>query len=174
MNFALNPTVLEFFLFNLDKPFNELKKLAKKEYKFLEHIAPFELVNDCPTGRWLHDGRIQNLHLSPLMINQCQDVLEMIQSVKYKYYMLNGEIVSLYVLMQSFESKKPKNIRRNKGLGEMNTKELSESTLSPTSSRALIRYTMEEAQEQIERIRYLNSDKSSLLKNIKVRAEDLD
>lgn len=174
MNFALNPTVLEFFLFNLDKPFSELKKLAKKEYRFLEHIAPFELVNDCPTGRWLHDGRIQNLHLSPLMINQCQDVLEMIQSVKYKYYMLNGEIVSLYVLMQSFESKKPKNIRRNKGLGEMNTKELSESTLSPTSSRALIRYTMEEAQEQIERIRYLNSDKSSLLKNIKIRAEDLD
>lgn len=174
MNFALNPTVLEFFLFNLDKDFKTLKSLAKKEYKFLEHIAPFELVNGCPTGRWLHDGRIQNLHLSPLLVNQCADIIEMINKVKYKYYLLNDEKVSLYTLMQSFETKKPKNIKRNKGLGEMNTKELAESTLLPTSNRALIRYTMEEAQEQIERIRYMNSNKATLLKNVKIRAEDLD
>ncbi len=174
LNFALNPEVLEFFLFNLDKPFKELKAAAKKQYRFLENNTPFELVEGCPTGSWLYNGRIQNLHLTPLMINQCQFIIDMIHSVKYQYYMLNGEVVSLYKLMQAFEEKRPKNITRYKGLGEMDPDELAESTISPTTHRTLIRYTMEDAQEQIERIRYINSNKASLLKNIKIRAEDID
>ncbi len=174
LDFALEPSVLEFFLFNKDLPFKELKSKAKKEYRFLEQSAPFEEVNGCPTGSWLHNGRIQNLHLSPLLLNQCRDVIEMISMTKYQYYMLNGEIVSLYKLMQTFEEKKPKNITRYKGLGEMNPDQLAESTISPVSSRTLIRYTMEDAQEQIDRVRYINSNKSSLLKNVKIRAEDID
>ena len=76
--------------------------------------------------------------------------------------------------MVAFDEKKPKNITRYKGLGEMDTNQLAESTLSPTTNRTLIRYTMEEAQEQISRIRYINSNKDSLLKNVKIRPEDID
>ena len=98
----------------------------------------------------------------------------MISKVKFNYYNLNGNVVSLYELMKIFESNKPTNITRYKGLGEMDPNELAESTISPTSHRTLIRYTMEEAKEQIERIRYINSNKDSLLKNIHIHAEDID
>lgn len=174
LDFALDPYVLEFFLVNLGKDFKELKALAKKEYRFLENTTPFELVDGCPCGSWLHNGKIQNLFLSPILINNCQELIDMINHVKYKQYNLNGEVVSLYRLMRTFEEKKPKNITRYKGLGEMNPSELAESTLLPTTNRTLIRYTMEEVQEQISRIRYINSHKDSLLKNVKIRAEDID
>lgn len=174
LNFALDPMVLEFFLINLNDDFKTLKAKAKKEYRFLETNTPFELVNGCPTGSWLYNGRIQNLHLTPIIINQSSEILDMIAKVRNPYYRLNGEVVSLYQLMTAFELKRPKDIKRNKGLGEMEPEELAESTIGMTSARTLIRYTMEESQEQIDRIRYINSNKDSLLKGIKVRAEDID
>ena len=174
LNFALLPEVLEFFLFNMDKDFKTLKSMAKKQYRFLETSYPFELINGCPTGRWLVDGKVQVLHFNSMIIEQSAEIIEMIKSTRYQYYNLNGEDVSLYRLMLEFERRKPKNITRYKGLGEMDPHELAESTISPTTNRTLIRYTMEDAQEQIERIRYLNSNKSVLLKNIKIRAEDID
>jgi DNA gyrase subunit B len=174
LNLALNPEVLEFFLFNKDLNFKDLKALAKKQYRFLENSRPFELINGYPSGSWLHEGKIQNLHMNDILLNQCAGILEMIGNVKYKYYRLNGEMVSLYRLMQAFEEKKPKNIGRYKGLGEMDPEELAESTILPTTNRTLIRYTMEDVKDEVERIRFINSNKASLLKNIKIRAEDID
>lgn len=174
LNFALDPEVLEFFLFNLDKDFKTLKALAKKEYRFLENDNKFELVNGCPTGSWLVNNRMQILHLNQMIIDQCAPVLDMIHHTKYNYYRLNGERVSLYKLMLEYKRLKPKNITRYKGLGEMDPEELAESTISPTTARTLVRYTMEDAKEQIERIRYINSNKSELLKNIKISPEDID
>lgn len=174
LDFALNPEVLEFFLFNIDKDFKTLKNLAKKEYRFLENNYPFELVNGCPTGSWLVDGKMQILHMNQMLISQCSDILEMIANTKYKYYRLNGQRVSLYTMMLEYKRLEPKDITRYKGLGEMDPEELAESTISPTTNRTLIRYTMEDAKEQIERLRYINSNKSVLLKNIKIRPEDID
>ena len=174
VNFALNPQVLEFFLFNLDKDFKTLRTMAKKEYRFLETSQPFELINGCPTGSWPVDGRIQNLHLNDTIINQCSEVLDMIHKVPYTHYRLDGELVTLFTLMTFFEQNRPKNIGRYKGLGEMNPNELAESTILPTTNRTLIRYTMDDVAEQIERIRYMNSNKSALLENIQIRAEDID
>ena len=52
--------------------------------------------------------------------------------------------------------------------------ELGISTLRPDADRTLIRYTLEDAKEEVETIRYYESDRSRLLKLVGiVRRSDL-
>ena len=51
--------------------------------------------------------------------------------------------------------------------------ELRESTLDP-GKRTLIRYTIESAKEEIENIRYIDSNKAALLHNLNITRQDLE
>lgn len=56
----------------------------------------------------------------------------------------------------------------------MDPEQLAESTMHPDSPyRTLIRYTLESAKEEIEMIRYLESNRQELVKDIKVSRIDL-
>ena len=87
--------------------------------------------------------------------------------------MLNDQVVTLYELMKAFNAFIPANLTRYKGLGEMNGEQLAESTLHPDSNRTLMRYTVEDVKAEIEAIRAIESDKASLLKDIKISKYDL-
>lgn len=57
-------------------------------------------------------------------------------------------------------------------LGEMNAKNLYESTMQK-ENRTLLRYTLESAVKEIEMVRYIESNREELLKNVNVTKQDL-
>ena len=75
--------------------------------------------------------------------------------------------------MKTFDKIVPNGLIRYKGLGEMNDYQLAESTLLP-DNRMLIRYTLENAKEEIAVIRDYESDLSKLFPLIDtVKRQDL-
>ena len=75
--------------------------------------------------------------------------------------------------MSALSTIMPSGIKRYKGLGEQNPIELRESTMDP-KNRTLIQYTIESAKEEIENIRYIDSNKSNLLNGLSVTRQDLE
>jgi DNA gyrase/topoisomerase IV subunit B len=80
---------------------------------------------------------------------------------------MNGVKTSLYGLMSEFNKSRPARLTRYKGLGEMNPDQLRDSTLS-RDNRTLIRYTVKDIEAEIQDIRSIESDKSVLLKGLKL------
>ena len=95
-------------------------------------------------------------------LNDCQNVLRIMDSNDSLHYMLNGKKTSIYNVMKLYESSNPKDIQRYKGLGEMGDGQLGESTLDP-ENRTLIRYTLDSAKESINFIREYESDTKKIL-----------
>jgi DNA gyrase/topoisomerase IV subunit B len=90
------------------------------------------------------------------------------------YYKVNNETMSIYNIMKLYNASSPSNIQRYKGLGEMNKGDLAESALYPGSNRTLIRYTMENAKEEIDSIRQYESNPKMILGLVdKVSRDDL-
>ena len=87
-------------------------------------------------------------------------------------YKLNGEVVSLYGLMNTFDKSVPKNIERYKGLGEMDGPRLEESTVSP-KNRTLIQYTIEDFKKELDQIKYYESNKYELIAHAKLTRFDI-
>ena len=75
-------------------------------------------------------------------------------------------------MMHQFDMLTPPSLTRYKGLGEMDGAKLFESTLDP-ENRVLLRYTIEDATKEIEKIRYYSDNKDLLLKDVKVTRFDL-
>jgi DNA gyrase/topoisomerase IV subunit B len=78
------------------------------------------------------------------------------------HYTLNGKKTSIYNVMRAYESYTPASRQRYKGLGEMGTGQLGESTLLP-EKRTLIRYTMESAKDAINFVREYESNSKKIL-----------
>ena len=76
-------------------------------------------------------------------------------------------------LNKSFETVSKQLQQVYKGLGEMNDDQLGESALHPDSNRTLMRYTIEDVKAEIDAIRAIESDKSVLMKDIKVSKSDI-
>ena len=56
----------------------------------------------------------------------------------------------------------------------MNPNQLAESTMHPDSPyRTLLRYTLESAKEEVEMIRYIESNRQELIKDVHVTRLDL-
>ena len=100
------------------------------------------------------------------LIAECKNIIDIIKDNDQVYYTLNGEEASLYRIMTEYEKSSPKNIQRFKGLGEMSYQKLAESTIHPDGNRTLIRYTLEDAKEELEAIREYESDMKKILSHI--------
>jgi DNA gyrase/topoisomerase IV subunit B len=82
--------------------------------------------------------------------------------------------MSILEIMKLYKNISPNGIQRYKGLGEMQDWELAESTLYPGSDRTLVRYTMEDALDEINAIREYESDTKKILTLVNnVSREDL-
>lgn len=176
-SYAINPYLLErvlgmYKISNLsnNNDFNLFKNTIKNQYRFLD----VRKQNNIVIIEGLIDSIYQTIFLNDKLMGSCKNILTILDNTRLHMYKLNDNIISLYGLMKQFESTKPKEFTRYKGLGEQNSKQLGESTLHPDSDRCLIRYTIEDIKEEIEVIRFIESNKSELLKNINIKRQDIE
>lgn len=168
--YAIDPYLLENILMRLDLSFKEFKKDIEKIYRFLK----VKQINGITIVEGLMNERFHTVFLNDRFIDGCSKVLSIIRSNVNYYYNLNGVNSSLYIIMKTFENNMPSNITRYKGLGEQTPDQLGESVLRPDSDRTLIRYTIEDIKEEINMIRFYESNKAELLRNITITRQDIE
>ena len=149
--------------------FKVMAKNLKKKYPFLE----VEKVNDLILLKGLVNSRYQYIFLNDKFINSCIELINVIKG-NDEYYVIDGNIVSIYGLMNAFKNVAPNGITRYKGLGEQNPSQLKESAMDPEGARTLVRYTIESAKEEIERIRQTETNMYGLLRELKVDRSEVE
>ena len=174
--YAINPYLLETVL-NYYRSFKEGKITFTQFKKSIQDIYRFVKVreeNNIIIVEGLVESKYQTIFINDKFINSCKRIFEIMDKNTLIKYKLNGEIVGIYELMKKFESSAPSSVTRYKGLGEQNPEQLAMSTLHPDYDRTLIRYTIEDIKQEIESIRYLESNKAHLLQNAKVTRQDIE
>lgn len=167
MTYAIHPNILELILINRNETPKKFKSIVEKAYRFAEVTKS----KDGYIIRGLMENEYHTIIFDSRLLNACTELIGFIDS-SINYFKVNGEVMSLYNMMKLFNSTSPNGLNRYKGLGEMNADQLSYSTLRP-EHRTLKRYTVEDVEKEIEEIRLIDSDKSVLLKGIKIRKEDV-
>lgn len=171
--YALTPNLLELILANRNLPVEELFKVVKERYRFLNIKSSGTLYT---IEGLIEDGenKINTVFLTDRFfhdIDKLNDKYDLLH--KPIRFNVNGELKSLYDFMIIFQAAAPANLIRYKGLGEMNADQLAESTLHPDSDRTLIQYTIESAQKEIEMITYLESNKFEFIKDAHMNLNDI-
>ena len=148
--------------------FSRLKKSIEKQFRFMRV--------EKQSGTIVIQGEVnekyQYIFINDYFVSNCIDMIRMILQNDVRYYNMDGKMSSIYDIMSVFDHTMP-NVKRYKGLGEMNANEAAESTLS-IENRTLIRYTLESAKEEINSIRYIDSNVSSMLGNITITRQDVE
>lgn len=167
-SFAINIYLLEYILTYYDLGYKKFKSIIEKKWRFLK----VNTVN----GTIMINGTIDKTQTVPVderLIGACGELINLIKRSDITYK-INGKPMGLYDTLKTFEKLKPTNIKRFKGLGEMEKEELRESTIHPAYNRTLIRYTVEDIKKEIAEIRKIESDFSVLLRDIRgIRKDDL-
>jgi len=150
--------------------FKAFKKLIESKYRFMK----VEKNND---GVIVVQGLINELYqylfINDHTIHICLDMIKHMRNQDRMVFILDGQYATMYNVINLLDSIVPNNLKRYKGLGEQNPSELKESTMDPRS-RTLIRYTLESAKAEIENIRYIDNNTSSLLNDITVTRQDVE
>lgn len=170
--YAVDPNLLEIILYHYiehKKSFdlNKLKKEVTSTYRFMDVYTD--------NGTIVVKGTIDKSNLIIVrdsFIRDCFQILDIIEANETLHYSLNGKKTSIYNIMKAYESYTPASRQRYKGLGEMGTGQLAESTLLP-EGRTLIRYTMESAKDAINFVREYESDSKKILKEVKYVDRDM-
>lgn len=149
--------------------FKNMAKNLKKKYQFLK----VDKVKDVILLEGLVNSRYQYVFLNDKFINSCIELINIIKA-NDEFYMLDGNIVTIYGLMKAFDSVAPNGITRYKGLGEQNADQLRESAMDPNGARTLIRYTIESAKAEIDSIRHTESNMYGLLRELKVDRDEVE
>lgn len=168
--YAVDPELLEtILLLHLSKAdYKKIKFTIEKKYRFIK----VEKIKDTIHIQGSLNSKIQTLFYNDKVINDCSRIINILNSNKQLSFIINGQPANLYELMHKFDEASPKNIRRFKGLGEMDGESLNESTLD-INNRTLIRYTLEDAKNTINEIRYYEDNKEKLLEGIEVSRFDV-
>lgn len=169
-NRALSPILMEFILYEYIKgrKGRQMKSDIEKLYRFVD----FKTVKGIEVIK-ISDDKLYTVYNTPDIFLDCKHVIDHIKNNEFMEYKLNKKTVTLYQLMSTFESLNPKNLHRFKGLGEMDSDDLGESTIIP-ANRTLIRYTVDSIKEEVATIRELEADKKKILAMIdKVNRQDL-
>ena len=161
--YAVNPYLLEIvlnhYVINGNKiNVQKLDKEVSSVYRFMNVSKNKDTI--------IVSGTIDKSNIIPInekFLHDCEDILKVMNSNDELYYLINGQKKSLYEIMKIYDSSMPSSVQRYKGLGEMDKEELSESTLYPGSDRTLVRYTLNDAKEEIEAIRAYESDSKKIL-----------
>ena len=158
----LEPHLLEVILNNYEGGYKQLKKVIESKYRFIKVTKEHGIV--IVRGPLL--DKVRTIPVDDRLIYMCQNVIDKVKKSE-PYYKLDGQLVSLYDLITTFNGYKPKNIQRYKGLGEMTAEQLKFSTLHPDYDRVLLRYTIDDIKAELKEIKQIESDFSILLRDIR-------
>lgn len=165
-NNAIHPILLEDVLINRKEPFAKIKKFIEKKYPYL-HVST-------KNGVIIIDGiafdATQAIVLNDFLISSCLIVTTFLDKSE-KRYIINGNVVGLYEILDIYTQSEPKNIERAKGIGALNPYELGYSTLDP-KNRKLLRYTTTDIIQELETMRKINDDKFTLIKDLDLSQYD--
>jgi DNA gyrase/topoisomerase IV subunit B len=168
--YAIDPELLEtLLLLHLSGAnYKKIKSSIEKKYRFIK----VSTINGTTSIQGSLNRKIQTIFNAEKVINDCSRIIDILNNNKKVSFKINGELTTLYGLMDKFDQTSPNNIRRYKGLGEMDGPALRESTLS-FDNRTLIQYTIEDVKFVTEEIRYYEDNKEKLLEGIQVSRFDV-
>ena len=163
--------ILEIYLNNRDKKPEDICKAIKKKYRFMNQIV----IDDKVVCDGIANGVSNTLILDDKMINDCSNIIKIIEGNLYTMYKVNGVPCTLLDLMTAYTKFQPNDLTRLKGLGEQSGEELAESVILPgdMGNRTLLQYTMDSAMKEIEQIRHFESNKNLLLEGLVVNRIDI-
>lgn len=167
-NYGIDPQLLEYIIRYRTMPIEWQKKFFKNKYRFLS-------IN-MKQGVMVLDGLVGCKYYTIVCNEQLYSVTSTLfhyMDKSLEYYYVNGEKYTLYQLMQLFEKFKPSGVQRYKGLGEMPVKDLRVSTIHPDGNRTLLRITVDDIKKQIDELRAIQTDLSSLLKNADIAGYEI-
>jgi DNA gyrase subunit B len=167
-NYAADPYLLEYAISIRNLPFDKFKHAIKSNYRFVD----VRQQNGITILDGLVGEKCNTIIFNQEVMNACSRIFHYIDS-DANNFILNGVQTTLYGLMKRFDSYKPSNVVRYKGLGEMNPIQLMESTLHPDYNRTLLRYTADNIKKEIEEIREVEFNKGLLLKGVNIAGFDL-
>lgn len=168
--YAVDPEFLEtLLLLHLSgADYKKLKSAIEKKYRFIK----VSKINGVTHIQGSLNGKIQTIFYNSRVIEDCQKIISILNKNKKLSFIINNKIVNLYEMMAKFDESSPKNIRRFKGLGEMDGEALYESTLDK-ENRILMQYTLEDINYTVNEIRYYEDNKEKLLEGIEVSRFDV-
>lgn len=169
-NHALNPIFLEAILTLVinNVPQNKWMSMLKKQF---EYVFSVKKTNGTIVIEALI-GNYQTAFINPTLLQEASEIMAMMKKNDALVYNVNGTNMSIYELMYLFEKSAPTYIQRYKGLGEMDGKRLFDSTLNP-EDRCLIQYTVDDIKEELDMMRFYESNKAAVLQDAQVSKFDI-
>lgn len=158
--YAIDPFLLECILANRKLSFNKFKVCIQKKYRFLE----CNKTNNTIILKGVANEKFHEVFINDTLLSECKKAIQYIENSNIEY-ILNGQVVSLYTIMCTFNKFMPPKLERFKGLGEMDPEMLGPSTLRPDGDRLLVQYTFDDFEKELAEMRYINSNKDLLLKD---------
>lgn len=177
--YGVDRDIIEFMVIHMnDKDFT--KKLSLK--------YPEMILDDDNILSGIHNGRFQNIAIDKFFAKRTETIKNLIQNINggKVYYLVNENTNSGTIehglktigdFMEICQKFRPNIITRFKGLGELNPADIKNTTLNP-ANRFLIKLTMDDLEEELEKFRVLHGDSSAerkdLMHHFKIDREDLD
>jgi len=176
-HFNIHPILMEFIIIHIDdeKVLNDLKII------FPEMSKEDNVISGIVEGKFqiiilddLFRKRIGSLKSFIDKVNNKKMYYEVIVENDYRKVM---SLAEFFILCQKY---KPKIKTRFKGLGELKSDDLWETTMDP-NKRILIQLTMKDVEKEVEKFRIIHgegtdaiNERKQLMKNFKIDREDLD
>lgn len=163
--YAIDPYLLEDISLHIGEPYSKFKKAIEKKYRFIQ-VSQEKKTNKLSIDGVV-DDKYQRILINDNLLVQFNEVKNFLDNSPSKYK-VNGEVYSLYGVLKLIKSIEPKNITRYKGLGEMDGKQLFESTIDPNGERTLMRYSVDDVKSEIDRLRQIETNNNILFKDIDI------
>jgi DNA gyrase subunit B len=161
-HFAVNALLIEFILFNRYN--NKFEKDLKK--KFPEMSVDDSGLKDSMLLTGIIDGKYQMIYVDKIFDKKCKKMMKIIKSnelVEYevlekrdKDYENIGKL-TLGQFFQRVQKYYPKIVMRYKGLGELSSDDLWETTMNP-NNRILVRLTIREMEDELRKFNILHGN----------------